>query len=347
MRKKITDNAKIKQKRAAAIATAKGYTSPDFTKLSADNADYRSELGYAYNYVNYMYEPKELKKFAEEFYGKSLSDIPDWEFVFIGNFSWLHNKGVWFAEEKVAEIRNRISKLETKYQAIKAAEQKPVSKDESTGNLIAELQGVIDDVMLSKTNITQPAKLVEMFPKANLSKVKDYFGRVAASVETETFATETDEKRIKAALKIIMGDLDKSAKQKPVKLKKARKPRKVVPSKMVRKLKFQQEDKVTGLKSILPESIVGAKVLWVYNTKKRKLGKYVAADDTGLLVKGSTILNYIEAESVQKKLRKPKEVLDKLMVAGKVEQRKILDSVKATAGTLNGRINKDTILVKV
>jgi len=118
--------------------------------------------------------------------------------------------------------------------------------------------------------------------------------------------------------------------------------------KLVAKLKYLKNDTVTKAVSINPVDIIGAQVLWVYNTKTRKLGKYVAEDMGGALnVKGTTITGFKESDSVQKTLRKPEQQIKEFMSAGKVELRKFLDNIKATEIKLNGRINQDTVLLKV
>lgn len=129
-----------------------------------------------------------------------------------------------------------------------------------------------------------------------------------------------------------------------------RKPRakKVVPAdKIVSKLKYKKTDEPLKLVSINPADIIGAKELWVYNTKSRKLGKYTAADFMELGVKGTTITGFSEASSVQKTLRKPVEQLKEFKSAGKVALRKFLDDIKATDTKMNGRINEEIILLKV
>jgi hypothetical protein len=94
--------------------------------------------------------------------------------------------------------------------------------------------------------------------------------------------------------------------------------------------------------------IVGAEVLWVYNVKNRKIGKYVADSHGGALgVKGTTIIGYDEAKSVQKTLRKPEEQLKQFLASSKVDLRKFIENIKTTDIKLNGRINPDTILLKV
>jgi hypothetical protein len=118
--------------------------------------------------------------------------------------------------------------------------------------------------------------------------------------------------------------------------------------KLVRSLKYLKQD--TGLKivSVNPVDIVGAEVLWVYNVKTRKLGRYVAEDQGGALgVKGTTITGFNESKSTQKTLRKPEEQIKAFLGSSKVELRKFLENIKTTEIKLNGRINTDTILLKI
>jgi hypothetical protein len=166
---------------------------------------------------------------------------------------------------------------------------------------------------------------------------------------------KADIKKFRTAIEELMTALDfiiDSAKA-------TRKPRKAKPksaSKLIEKLKYAKTNDKYKLASINPEDIVGANELWVFNAKTRKLGKYVASnvdpkgmqrDGTGLQVKGTTIIGFDEAQSIQKTLRKPEEQLKDFKSAGKVKLRKFLDEIATTDTKLNGRINLDTLLLKV
>jgi hypothetical protein len=141
--------------------------------------------------------------------------------------------------------------------------------------------------------------------------------------------------------------------------KATRAPRKAKPksaTKLVEKLKFLKVDEKFKLASISPDQIIGASELWVFNVKTRKLGKYIAKnpdptgmgrDGSGLQVKGTTILAYDEAQSIQKTLRKPADQLKEFKAAGKVKLRKFLEDIATTDTKLNGRCNPETILLKV
>ena len=131
---------------------------------------------------------------------------------------------------------------------------------------------------------------------------------------------------------------------------KARKPRKKKPvsfEKMVSKLNFKERDDTLKLASVNPVTIIGAQQLWIYNTKTRKLGMYNALDLSGLMVKGSTIKNFGSDSSISKTLRKPEKVLPVVATGGKVSLRKVMDGINAKPSKLTGRINKDTLLLRV
>lgn len=129
--------------------------------------------------------------------------------------------------------------------------------------------------------------------------------------------------------------------------KKPRKVKAVSKDKVVSKLKYKKTDEPLKLVSINPADIIGAQELWVYNSKTRKLGRYVAAEFSELGVKGTSITGFSEMKSVQKTLRKPEEKLKEFKAAGKVALRKFLDDINATDTKMNGRINEETLLLKV
>ena len=141
--------------------------------------------------------------------------------------------------------------------------------------------------------------------------------------------------------------------------KATRKPRKAKvysADKIVAKLKYLKVDDKYKLASVSPTDVVGASELWVFNTKTRKLGKYVAKnidpkgmgrEGSGLSVKGTTIIGFDEKLSIQKTLRKPDEQLKEFKSAGKVKLRTLLEDIKTTDTKLNGRSNLETVLLKV
>ena len=129
-----------------------------------------------------------------------------------------------------------------------------------------------------------------------------------------------------------------------------KKPRtkKAVPAeKIVGKLKYMKTNEPLKLVSINPVDIIGAGELWIYNTKSRKLGKYVAAEFNTLGVKGTSLTGFDENKSICKTLRKPEEKLKEFKAAGKIALRKFLEDINATDTKMNGRLNEEIILLKV
>jgi hypothetical protein len=135
--------------------------------------------------------------------------------------------------------------------------------------------------------------------------------------------------------------------QTAVKTRKPRKRKVKSATQITAKVNYCKEFKELKLVSIMPDQIIGMMQLWVYNTKTRKLGVYHADDAAGLSVKGSSITNFTESKSTQKTLRKPAEMLPEVLGCGKVALRSILPNIRAAEGVLTGRLNKDTILLRI
>jgi hypothetical protein len=130
--------------------------------------------------------------------------------------------------------------------------------------------------------------------------------------------------------------------------RKARKPRAMSVERMIKKLQYKKEDSKYKLVSIDPILIPRCQMLWVFNTKTRKLTQYNAMSRNGITIKGTTLKDFDTKISVSKTVRKPEAVLPKLQTTdGKIAMRNIWESIKTTETKGNGRINVDTILFKV
>lgn len=153
-------------------------------------------------------------------------------------------------------------------------------------------------------------------------------------------------KKYAAFMRSICDDLDRwVSNQKAV-----RKPRKAKAKpigKVVEKMKFARSNEEYKLQSISPEKVIGADQLWVFNVKYRTLGVYNAMGPSGLTVKGTTLQGFDDKTSKKKKLRKPEEVLKRCLSGGKIVLRKVLDEVNSKESVLNGRLNEETILLRV
>ena len=137
--------------------------------------------------------------------------------------------------------------------------------------------------------------------------------------------------------------------------RKPRKKKEKSPEQLVAKMQYKKEDTKLELKSIDPAEIIYAEELWVYNTKTRKLGHYVAKildprglnrPGTGLMIKGTSIKGFDEEASVQKTLRKPEKQLEEFTNSGPKKVLEFYDAIKTMGIKLNGRINTEVLLLR-
>ena len=147
-------------------------------------------------------------------------------------------------------------------------------------------------------------------------------------------------------IKKIMDHLDSAAEAGKA-LRKPRKKKIKPPSVLVAKMKYRPDWADLNINSIDPKGIIGASQLWVINSKTRNISVYHAVDTDGLSVRGSTITGYDEVSSITKKVRKPREVIPQVLNEGKVGLRSIMKNLTTTETQANGRINTDTILLRV
>jgi len=129
----------------------------------------------------------------------------------------------------------------------------------------------------------------------------------------------------------------------------SRKPRTKKPKtadKQVARLNYLNESKEYAMQSCDPTRIVGADVFYAFNTKYRRATIFKAQSRDGFTISGSTLKGFDPDKSFSLTLRKPKDVLP--ILASKTEKQidKELSKLKTKRNPANGRINKDTILIK-
>jgi len=220
-----------------------------------------------------------------------------------------------------------------------------------------------EDRLIDGENVGDPKAFeylkTENCPQALIKKIRAFFlphwqelqeakaGKDDQLKEGYSHYKAADFKRFETFYAKLFADLE-SYEQVKKATKKARVRKAPTKEKQVAKMKYLKEDTKMKLVSVHPVDILGAQQVWVYNTKNRKLGRYVAdAHSSFLGVKGTSIIDFDETQSVQKTLRKPEQQLKDFKGAGKIQLRKFIESIKTTDTKLNGRINADTILLKV
>jgi len=233
--------------------------------------------------------------------------------------------------------------------------------NEKTSEHLAHFEALYDEVVLGGTVKPDAFNYLtaNTVPQSQIGKFEQLFtirkGELLVAQErrdeqvVEAYSTykAADYRRHHAFLDQLLADLDQYRSVKKA-TKKARVKRAPNKEKVASKLKYMREEKTLKLVSINPVDIIGAKELWAYNTKTRKLYKYVADSLQGPLgIKGTSITGFDEVKSVGKTLRKPDEKLKEFAKATKVQLRKFLEDIKATETQGNGRMNSDTVLLKV
>jgi hypothetical protein len=236
---------------------------------------------------------------------------------------------------------------------------------EASGNIIAEIEEAVDEF------IADPGKFkgldaVKLFRKLNVNQAHArhirafYEGPLAEYIMLQQPAREQDEdlregyahldkaaiKRGVALFQGIVGACDLITQESKAtrKTRSLQQPKSA--DKLVAKLKYCKTDEKYKVASINPVDIIGATELWVFNTKTRKLGKYVAEDAQQFQVKGTTLQFFNANASVAKTLRKPEQQLADFNKSGKVQLRKFLDDIKGVETKMNGRFNADTVILK-
>lgn len=192
------------------------------------------------------------------------------------------------------------------------------------------------------------ARLIKTFYESNLAELEELASGKGCEQLKEGYSHRSKKqiRNLIAFYQEIMSACDMLAQEAKVN-RKPRAKKTVSVDKLVAKLKYKKSDEPLKLVSINPTDIIGAKELWVYNTKSRKIGRYVANEYMELGVKGTTVTGFSEILSVMKTVRKPEDKLKEFKAAGKVQLRKFLDEINATEARMNGRINEEIVLLKI
>jgi len=155
--------------------------------------------------------------------------------------------------------------------------------------------------------------------------------------EAYNFLTKAQKKKVIKKLEEIEKDIDKYCEEyKPV-----RKPRIKTPAQQVKKLPYLAEWK--KYKSINPEEIIRASMLFAYNTSNKKLTMFKSYG--GLRVQGSKI---IDADECIEKTLTDLKLLDRLVSGGNIIASKFMDEIpRSKEKEGNNRITKNALLIKV
>jgi hypothetical protein len=133
-------------------------------------------------------------------------------------------------------------------------------------------------------------------------------------------------------------------------LRKQRAPRKKkapTADKLLKNFQFQKESNEYKLKSVAPESVLGAQELWTFNTKYKVLTVFRASGHAGLSVKRTAIVGFDQDNSVSKRVgRKTEDTLQRVLTGGKIVLRKLMEEITSDPVKIADRINNNVVLLK-
>lgn len=349
--------------------------------LAMTQAEFDHHLRKSFFYYNYFYSAKDLKKYVVDWMKDHYTKADVSRFIrssdrllpiTVCSLIKAHKQGMPLREKELKYVQNRIYEIlgsdipdevvqNTAVVAPAAVKTIQDRLNEKTSEHLAHFEGLYDEVVQGKT---VDSKAYDYFvsnnvPQGQLGKFENYIDTqrmylTAAMdkldeqfVEAYKHYRAADFKRHFAFFDSMQTAIDQYRNVKKA-TKKARVKRAPNKEKVVSKLKYMKEEKTLKLVSINPVDIIGAQELWCYNTKTRKLYKYIADSVTGPLgIKGTSLTGFNTTTSVGKTLRKPEEKLKEFFKATKVQLRKFLEDIKATETTGNGRISADMILLRI
>ena len=151
--------------------------------------------------------------------------------------------------------------------------------------------------------------------------------------------------RIKAC-KAMLEDLERiRSATKATRNVKVKRPKSV--DKQVAKVQYKKEDNDFKIVSINPIQIPTKSRLYAFNTKSKMVIEYITESVNGFEISGSTIKNFSKGLSRTICLRKPLDFLPIVLQKTPKQIDAAWQTLKTKTKVPNGRINKDTILLRV
>ena len=345
--------------------------------------DYKRLFQSAMYYVHYEVQTKALTtsfvKYCERFDKKKaalLKILPEYEFMSVGKYSYLALKGVELEEDTIKHIEKKYNELLEKAEVLNKVKIADASQKssapvisiqarmrEQVSSLCAQWDEYVDELCFAQFDLAKFDPYAQM-QAHNSGVIKAAHAKIIKEMYEDLYSeaqevVDWQDEQIKEGYAYMNAKKRKDFLAFYEKImtacdtfintgKAVRKPRiKKAPSKekLVSKIKYKESEPSIGLASINPISIVDSTTLWVYNTKNRKLGCYVADSMAQVLtVKGTSIIGFDPKKSVCKTVRKP----EMLKGANKLPRTKIqkqFDEIRATETVMNGRLNEHIILI--
>lgn len=361
--------AKRAAKRAKLIAGSDRYVGAEPTVESIKtNAD----LVVALNWYNYSCTQKDYIPWVYKYMKDnnfSASDIsaakslPDWKISSTSAFIFrMIANGTVIPQDIVDRAVSRITNVlatATASAAVVKETNVPVLKKvsvadrvkERISNLIGDLEEEVDRFCVNYESDFKPYDWMKknQLGAIHAKRVAEYYAPLReelASYPDDIGLTKIKTKKFLAFVDSIIDGANSIAQVR----KAVRRPRKVrlkTAASVVTKLRFLKESKEYKVASIDPLKVIGSQKLFVFNAKLRKLTVFTADSASGLTFKGASLIGFDPKTSFTRTVRKPEEILPKILASTKAKASEVFTNIKAKNQTPNGRIGPDSILLKV
>jgi hypothetical protein len=350
-----------------------------------DESDRRVKMAAAFHFYNYFNWSANFKKdlivYAKEELGfdKERLDLlrvsPDWSCTnTIGSLLRMRKRGLDLRDEEFAHIRRNIDDMlrlgkikveEDLKEEVKAAKAPVISiqdriKNKVNDTVLGDLEDLLDEwirgnspsidvyeAMKAAILPAQGAKFVIDWAERHRVEMQGSIDKIDPQlVEGYSHLTPKRKKEFIAWFEGIIADAQRFGTNTKT-VRKARTKKPVSVEKQISKLKYLKESPEHKLVSINPSLIIGATELWTYNVKYKTLTRFIAESGLGFEIKGTSLTKFNTSESQSRTLRKPEETLSEVLSSSKTKAAKSFASLTTKPKEPNGRINEDTIILKV
>jgi hypothetical protein len=340
-----------------------------------------SRLSAAFNWYNYFYSKKDARDMIVKYLElhdrkqdlKTLRGVPD--SAIRTTTAWLCRMttvGLELTEAEQIKFDNMLKEILTaKQTALAEASDEPDTPRvtiqdrlrEKVSECAGELEGMFDEFVANGAKMSADYKPVSLIRSMNIapqmiSVLSDIWKKRQAEFEAavdgkDAQLTEAYRHLGKVQLRncikfceTVVNDCGAYVQIKKVE-RKPRKVKAVPPEKRAAKFKIQAEFAELKLKSLPAASLVDKTEAWLYDTKKRKL-IHVVADEYAKVftVKSNSIIGFSTANTVQKTVRKPADVVKAMQAAGKPAARKLFKDLTTTETAFNGRGTDNLVILR-
>lgn len=296
--------------------------------------------------IQYMSEEKYKQEQIEKFENQEESHIP----LTLGSLCRMKTQNCPLQKSNIQYIKNTIDKILSREQLI----PEQVKFNNHNNQLISDLEDQLD--IFYRSNYKKEPIDFFNFISEKQSKTSDvkeaveYYKPLLEELNVEQ--TNLSKKQLNSYIHFIstlINDCYSYYTNSKKQNKLTRKPRKKKlksAEQLSAKVKFKQSDPKLKLTSVLPSSIVGSQIVWLFNTKYKKMTYLIAQENSTLSIKGTTILGFDEKQSITKTIRKPEKVLIDLLNNTKMAMVKQFLSLKTKSSIAKGRINEDVLILK-